>query len=590
VKKWKTEEKMNIVIANSVGIDEKGYYIVHSPSRWSLGVENYTDCIYYPWELSYTSSLLKKQFPEFNIKMVDGILNRTNAIDYGKIIESFKPDVLIMEPSARTYSEDVKIVKYIKSKCDSKIILAGGLATAEPEKLSEFADFVCIGEYEYTVLELLKTNFSDKSIAGIFPNGYRELLEVDSLPFPEDDDVSRIEYFEPNCEYQEIQFYTSRGCPMQCNFCVAGNLYYKRPNWRPRKIENIMNEIKYLKQKYPEMEGLFLDEEVHNVNKKFVLEFCDALIENKLNNLKIDAMCEYYLLDEEIMNRMVQAGYYKLRVGIETASEKVAKLMNLKNKFNLKKLFEVLKFAKKIGLKMYGTFTIGGLGSNREEDQKTIDLIFKLISENLLYDLQISINTPQPGTPFYKICKKNKYFATENWLDFDGGNGTVLSYPEYKKTDIDAMYRKALNIYDEGLKTRAINNSFDKIIETKLFNIIPKNSKILVVRSYRIWLVEILLNMLNQNGIDIDLFCQKNVQMFFENYEINKKYVYGDGFINIKNISDSILNEINTSDYEYVIVPVRNCKINNYFNILEFLENINCKKIIVDSFGEVLKL
>ena len=172
-------------------------------------------------------------------------------------------------------------------------------------------------------------------LQGIYPNGYRNLLDINSLPFPEDNDVSRIKYFEPNCEFREVQFYTSRGCPLKCNFCVAANLYYKCPNWRPRKIESINDEIKFLRNKYPEMEGLFFDEEVHNLKKSFVNELCEALCQNNLNDLKIDAMCEYYTLDEEVLNSMKKAGYYKLRIGIETASERIAKSMKLGLKFNL---------------------------------------------------------------------------------------------------------------------------------------------------------------------------------------------------------------------------------------------------------------
>ena len=53
---------MKIAIANSVGLDREGYYIIHSPSRWSWGQKNNKNAFtYYPWELAYTSSLLKRE-------------------------------------------------------------------------------------------------------------------------------------------------------------------------------------------------------------------------------------------------------------------------------------------------------------------------------------------------------------------------------------------------------------------------------------------------------------------------------------------------------------------------------------------------
>ena len=65
---------MKVVIANSVGIDKEGNYIIHSPSRWSVGVKD-KSCwfAYYPWELAYLSSLLKSR-TDFNVKMIDGCM------------------------------------------------------------------------------------------------------------------------------------------------------------------------------------------------------------------------------------------------------------------------------------------------------------------------------------------------------------------------------------------------------------------------------------------------------------------------------------------------------------------------------------
>ncbi|MBP7653170.1 radical SAM protein [Candidatus Dependentiae bacterium] len=578
---------MNIVIANSVGIDKNGYYIVHSPSRWSLGVKNFTDCIYYPWELAYTTSLLKHNFPNHNIAMVDGILNRQDSANYFKTISALKPDILIMEPSARTYAEDSILCKKIKNVFNSKIIFCGGLAAGAPEILKQTADYVCPGEYENSVLNLISSNFNIEHIKGVYPNGHNDLLDIDALPFPEDEDISRIKYFEPNCEYKEIQFYTSRGCPMKCSFCVCGNLYYNKPNWRCRKSESIISEIKYLGNKYSEMEGLFFDEEVHNVRPAAVINLCKSIILEKLNNLKIDAMCEYYPLNEEVMDYMKEAGYYKLRIGIETASPIIAEKMNLKNKFNIPKLYEVLDYSKKIGLKMYGTFTIGGLGSTKDEDNKTVKLIYDLISNNLLNDIQVSINTPQPGTPFFKEVKEKKYLITEDWLSFDGGKGSVVSYPDYSKTEIDATFKSALDKYDEGLKIRAQNYGFDKNIKKKLNSILQCSDKILLIRSYRMWLVEIIIESLNKN-LSKSIILQEEAAKYIKNHEFYRKYFYGNGFIKKECFSLAMINEINTEQYDFVIIPVRNIRINNYYNVIELLNCFNIKnKILVDSFGEI---
>ena len=178
--------------------------------------------------------------------------------------------------------------------------------------------------------------------------------------------------------------YASRGCPRRCNFCAAATLYYDQLNWRPRDIKNVILEIKTLKEKYPEMEGVFFDEEMHNIRKDFNIELALEIKNAGLDDLKYEAMCEYASLNEEALTHMKSAGYYKIRFGIETGSELVAKQMTLGKKHDLKKLRSILKFGKKLGIQFYGTISVGGLGSTPIEDQKTVDLVYELASQKVI--------------------------------------------------------------------------------------------------------------------------------------------------------------------------------------------------------------
>jgi anaerobic magnesium-protoporphyrin IX monomethyl ester cyclase len=447
--KSREDGKMKVVIANSVGVDKEGNYIIHSPSRWTVGVKDkFAWFAYYPWELAYLSTLLKQK-TDFDVKMVDGCLLKLDFEEYYKVIASEKPDWLVMESSSRTIVEDLKLAMKLKNNLGTKLIFTGQHPTAFPESvLSLGADYVCLGEYELTVLELLKTGGSYE-IIGVYPNECRPLLDINTLPFPEDSDVSRMAYAfpgEPNCDYREIQMYASRGCRMQCVFCVAAHLYYIKPNWRPRKITNIIDEISLMKSKYPLMEGIFFDEETHNGERKFVITLCNAIIDNKLDSLRYNAMCGYWTMDDSILEAMKRAGYYKLRFGIETASEKVAKEMN--KPIDIDKITGILKKAKSLKIKTYGTFTIGAPGSNKFEDQKTVNLITKYTKEHILDGLQVSINTPQPGTPFYNWVEAKGYIKTFDWKKYDGATCAVISYPDYTNDEIESMFKKACAIRD----------------------------------------------------------------------------------------------------------------------------------------------
>ena len=438
-----------VVIANSVGIDSQGKYIIHSPSRWSVGVKDEIDWFaYYPWELAYLSSLLKKE-TNAEVRFFDGCLRKLALEHYLQLVVKEKPQWLVMEPSSRTIKDDLALALRVKEELGTKVVLVGQHASAFPEELlNQGADYICLGEYELTIEDLIK-GLPPEQILGLHPNRRRPLLDINQLPYPEDDDVSRLEYAvpgEPNCDYVEIQAYASRGCPMSCTFCVARNIYYGSPRWRGRRVEDVIAEIRYLKEKYPGMEGVFFDEEEHNANKGFIIELTRAISQEGLDKLRYNAMCGYWTLDRDMLQAMADAGYYKIRVGIETASEVVAKA--IRKPIDLRRVYNGLSIAKEVGLKTYGTFLIGAPMANRQEDMKTVGLIKRLVSDGLLDGLQVSITTPQPGTPFYYWAKERGYLLEQDWSRYDGGACAVVSYPDYPKEEIEEVFLLASEVRD----------------------------------------------------------------------------------------------------------------------------------------------
>lgn len=111
---------MKILIANSVGVDEYGNHIVHFPSRWSSSVGKTKWFAYYPYELAYLSSLLKRE-TNCRIKMVDGNLLKLNADEYVKLLKAHCPDWLIMEPATITYKEDLRVALALKKEFEQNL-------------------------------------------------------------------------------------------------------------------------------------------------------------------------------------------------------------------------------------------------------------------------------------------------------------------------------------------------------------------------------------------------------------------------------------------------------------------------------------
>ncbi len=571
---------MKVAVCNSVGIDENGFAMIHSPSRWTNSTKDHNVFTYYPWQLAYCSSILKRD-TDHEVKFFDGCLDKLDVLSFVEKVSQFGPDYLIMDSATRTIEADRQFAMELKNRFGTQLIFSGPHATTYPEEVLQFADIVIRREYELAVRDILQGK-DPNDIMGIYPNPFREPLDVNDLPLPEDDDVSRLDYGipgEPSSEYLEIQAYASRGCPLSCSFCVCGNISYARPNWRPRSPQNVIYELDTLRSKYPQMEGIFFDEEVHNGSKKYMLDLTQAIREAGHDDLKYDVMCGLWPMDEEVLENMRLAGYYMVRLGIETAEDRAAGGMELGTKFNPEKLKRLLKFGTDIGIKFYGTFTFGGEDSTDEGDKKTIDLISELIDDNLLWRFQLSISTPQPGTPFFIRSKEKDYLKDLDWKRFDGGNFCVVDRPDYPAHMVEANHQEASKLYDKAFRNRYLLSAQKNLGALD----IKSPREILVFRCSRMWQIDGIIQDLKQRYPKANIFVlgQTVVQEELRrNPHIRETFIYGESHFDSRTFPVEMVNQLKLRRFDLGIVPFNNMTGNGYGKVRGIALGLNVQKVV----------
>ncbi len=579
---------MKIVLANSVGMGENGERYVHFPSRWTaVESPSWYDhskgwMTFYPFMLAYCSALLKRD-TSHAVKLLDGNLNNWNHKTYLEKIIAEKPDWLVMETSTLAFAMDMKLAAAVKTATGCTVIMSGQHPSAFPlETLKAGADHVCIGEYEMTVAELANGAHPGK-VLGLYPNPRRPLTDPNLLPWPEDDDVRRIDYKEPVVnEYREMEMFASRGCPLACNFCVVANVYYNGAgSWRPRDVNDVTDEIAAMKEKYPEMEGVFFDDEAHNGRKEFVIALCKAIIAKGLHILKYNAMCGYWNLDRELLEWMKKAGYYKLRVGIETADKDVARAMHKSQ--SIKKLYAALEAARDVGIRIYGTFTYGALGSSPERDRSTTSLIKDLLEKKLLYDMQISICTPQPGTPFYNSCAGDGAITTFDWQQYDGGRNVIQSFRHYSAGQIKEEVARARRVAANAGGPRFKDADFPRVLTG-----IPAGiKKLLLICSGPRWQTRALLNELKKRaGLEVHLLVRPDPDDDFSGYPL---WPFNEGTLAPERLAPEAQDGMRRESYPLAIVQINhNCEdVADYADIFRIAETVAARWIAVDIKGTV---
>lgn len=390
--------------------------------------------VFYPYELGLTCSLLKRELPEHDVVMVDGNYEQLGWQEYVERLRPLAPDVLITECSALTYPAMTKVMQSLKP---IRAILTGpyGMYNGESAHADGW-DVILKGEYETRVLSCFKPVLVGKL------NNY---IDLDWLPWPEDNDISRINYTEPygNPKPGMVQVYPTRGCPLACKFCVVP-MYYgghgrSHKSHRVRNVENVCDEIEYLATKYNgRFNGCYFHEETHNANIPWLVSFAEALIKRGLNRYTYDAMCGYWTFTEDVIALLARAGYKNIRMGIESLDTGVGKRIG-KVVFE-DKLIHVLEWCKKHGIKTYGTSMVGAQGSTAESDTATLNGLWELKRRGLLDIWQHSVATPQPGTPFYEEVKSLGYLLTEDVTQFNGVQA-VVSWPDYPASEINRVKR-----------------------------------------------------------------------------------------------------------------------------------------------------
>ena len=93
---------------------------------------------------------------------------------------------------------------------------------------------------------------------------------LDALPwvtkvYQRDLDIRR--YNVPFLLHPYVSFYTSRGCPAMCTFCLWPQTHSGH-RWRLRSADDVSNEVRFTLEAFPEMQEIFFDDDTFNYRRR----------------------------------------------------------------------------------------------------------------------------------------------------------------------------------------------------------------------------------------------------------------------------------------------------------------------------------
>jgi radical SAM superfamily enzyme YgiQ (UPF0313 family) len=264
------------------------------------------------------------------------------------------------------------------------VIMGGPHVWFHAEEAAEHCDAVGIGEAEPIWSQMLQD-----AAGGRLQKVYRapQMPSIAGLPVPRWDKLDLKKYG----PFKTFTLMSSRGCPMQCEFC--SERLYLGGGWRARPVEDIVEEIKHTGSK-----NIFFGDSDFGGKRANAMKLMEALIPLKL---RWSALWTSFLcLDEEYMDLAKRSGLLHLNMGIESIDTETLKGMN--KRFNkVEKYGLMLENLRKRGISYSLNFIFGWDTETSGVFRSTLDFL----QQEKVPVAYFNILCPEIGTMFYEKMK-----------------------------------------------------------------------------------------------------------------------------------------------------------------------------------------
>jgi radical SAM superfamily enzyme YgiQ (UPF0313 family) len=268
----------------------------------------------------------------------------------------------------------------------TKVVMGGLHVTALPDEAARHADAIVIGEGESVWPELLD-DFARDALKPVY-DARRRPFDLADAPMPAFEllDMSR---------YNRITVQTSRGCPLKCSFCASSILL--TPKYKQKPAAKVLAEVDRIRELWRKP-FLELADDNSFVNKRYWRALLPELAKRRVRWFTETDLS--VADDEALLALLAEAGCVEVLIGLESATADA--LTEIDRTGWKRKRFERARDnvhrIQSHGIRVNGCFIVG-LDAH---DERVFDDVFEFARDTRLFDVQITLPTPFPGTPMYR--------------------------------------------------------------------------------------------------------------------------------------------------------------------------------------------
>jgi anaerobic magnesium-protoporphyrin IX monomethyl ester cyclase len=377
----------------------------------------------------------------FDVRIVDVGAERISYAGVRAIIGATRPWAVGIAAMTLQLQGALDVAKLVREHDRRVPIFLGGPHISSDEgfvsRHASLFDHGITGEAETTFPESLLT-LRDGGVVPQLQKG-RAPEDPNEIPFPDRTLIDQRRYLRP------YSYLVTRKCPFTCSFCSLPAATGKP---RFRTVDNLMAEIR---ADLPRSKGYFsFSDDTFTLNKKFVREFCQRVVDERLK-LRWRCATRVDVLDEDLIVGMKKAGCEYIGFGLEAGNERVRQEVIGKGRFSNERIRDIVLACRKHGVVPNAFFMLGNPSETEADLEETADMIMSLP----LGGVAISIPLPLPGSALYDMAHADGIInedVIDRFARKELGIGATGVYPTYlrdlpKETVLKYMNRIFLRFY-----------------------------------------------------------------------------------------------------------------------------------------------
>ncbi len=284
----------------------------------------------------------------FTVKLIDHDLYGWSYKRLIKEISDFEADYILLGHSGSTaaHKTALKTIRAIHKQLPRVRVVYGGVYPSYADKVvmaeCEEIDAIVRGEGELTILGLMRTWEETDDLTYVdgvtWRDGERIIVNRSRTP------IKDLDEYRPGWELVDWPRYSmfgfknaaglqfSRGCTLTCTYCGQW-MFWKK--WRHRSPENVVEQLKTLKNQYGVKIVWFADENFA-ADREVAKQILDLIVEADLGlSLNLNMTAADVVRDADLIPLYKRAGVDYIVMGIETLNNKVVTNIRKNNPFEI---------------------------------------------------------------------------------------------------------------------------------------------------------------------------------------------------------------------------------------------------------------